>query len=197
MNATYTNDFIELFNRGTTTIDFSVTPYSAQFLSTAGSTWARTDLTAGILLPGHYFLTRGGSLGVGFPGAVGMKIAHPDRAVVGFAGDGGSMYTYQALWTAVRHGVAASFVVCNNHRYQLLNLNIDQYWRERGIERHPYPHSFDLSHPEIDFVGLARALGADAMRVDKPDQVPEAVERILSAQRPFLVDLLTDDLIRP
>src|SRR2546430_10140906 len=38
-------------------------------------------------LPGHYFLTRGGSLGVGFPGAVGMKIAHPDRAVVGFAGD--------------------------------------------------------------------------------------------------------------
>ena len=72
-----------------------------------------------------------------------------------------------------------------------------EYWRERGIERHPYPHSFDLSHPEIDFVGLARALGADAMRVDKPDQVPEAVERILSAQRPFLVDLLTDDLIRP
>ena len=148
-------------------------------------------------LPGHYFLTRGGSLGVGFPGAVGMKIAHPDKTVVGFAGDGGSMYTYQALWTAVRHGVPASFVVCNNHRYELLNLNIDQYWRERGIERHPYPRSFDLSHPEIDFVGLARALGADAMRVDKPDQVPEAVERILSAQRPFLVDLLTDDLIRP
>ena len=88
-------------------------------------------------------------------------------------------------------------MVCNNHRYELLNLNIDQYWRERGIERHPYPRSFDLSHPEIDFVGLARALGADAMRVDKPDQVPDAVERILTAQRPFLVDLLTDDLIRP
>ena len=148
-------------------------------------------------LPGHYFLTRGGSLGVGFPGAVGMKIAHPSRAVVAFAGDGGSMYTYQALWTAVRYGAAASFVVCNNHRYELLNVNIDQYWRERGIDRHPFPRSFDLSHPEIDFVGLARALGADGVRVEKPDQVPAAVERMLAGSRPLLVDLATDDLIRP
>ncbi|HWS36244.1 MAG TPA: thiamine pyrophosphate-binding protein, partial [Actinoplanes sp.] len=84
-------------------------------------------------LPGHYLVTRGGSLGVGIPGAVGMKIAHPDRTVIGFAGDGGSMYTYQALWTAARHDVPAVFVVCNNHRYQLLNANIDQYWREQGI----------------------------------------------------------------
>src|SRR5207253_470267 len=70
-NATYTNDFIELFNRGTTTIDFSVTPYSAQFLSTSGSTWARTDLTSGIILPGHYFLIKesGGATGAALPTA--------------------------------------------------------------------------------------------------------------------------------
>jgi benzoylformate decarboxylase len=148
-------------------------------------------------LPGHYYLTRGGSLGVGIPGAVGMKIAHPDRTVVGFTGDGGSMYTYQALWTAVRHDVPASFVVCNNHRYELLNLNVEQYWRERGIPKRAYPRSFDLAQPEIDFVGLARALGADGMRVDKPDQVPEAVERLLTTGRPFLIDLLTDDTVRP
>jgi benzoylformate decarboxylase len=146
-------------------------------------------------LPGHYYVTRGGSLGVGFPGAVGMKLAHPQRPVVGFSGDGGSMYTYQALWTAVRHGVAASFVVCNNHRYELLNENIDQYWRERGIDGRPHPRSFDLSHPDIDFVGLARALGADGMRVDKQEQVSEAVERMLGGDRPFLVDLLTDETV--
>lgn len=147
-------------------------------------------------LPGHYFLTRGGSLGVGIPGAVGMKIAHPDKAVVGFTGDGGSMYTYQALWTAVRHDVPATFVVCNNHRYELLNENIAQYWRERDIAQHRYPRSFDLAYPEIDFVGLARALGADGVRVDKPEQVPDTVERMLTTRQPFLVDLVTDDTIR-
>jgi benzoylformate decarboxylase len=148
-------------------------------------------------LPGHYFATRGGSLGVGIPGAIGLKLAHPDRTVVGFAGDGGSMYTYQALWTAARYQVPAAFVVCNNHRYELLNKNIEQYWWERDIVKHPFPRSFDLSEPEIDFVGLARALGADGVRVDKAEQVPDAVERMLTTDRPFLVDLLTDDTIRP
>jgi len=68
-NATYTNDFIELYNRGTTTIDFSVTPYSAQFLSTSGSTWTKTDLTSGVIAPGRYFLIReaGGATGSSLP----------------------------------------------------------------------------------------------------------------------------------
>jgi uncharacterized protein (TIGR03437 family) len=63
--ASFTNDFIELFNRGTTTVDFSLTPYSVQFLSTGGSTWAKTDLTSGTLAPGHYFLIKEGPSGVG------------------------------------------------------------------------------------------------------------------------------------
>ncbi|GAA2752376.1 thiamine pyrophosphate-binding protein [Kitasatospora cinereorecta] len=139
--------------------------------------------------PGDYFLTRGGSLGVGIPGAIGAKLAHPDRTVVGFTGDGGAMYTYQALWTAARHSVAAKFVVCNNGKYRLLDDNIAQYWRERDIPGHAFPSSFDLSHPEIRFAELARALGADGIRVDKPEQAAEAVRRMLAATGPFLVDL--------
>lgn len=139
--------------------------------------------------PGDYHLTRGGSLGVGFPGAVGAKLAHPDRLVVGFAGDGGSMYTYQALWTAVRHGIDAKFVVCNNRKYRLLDDNIAQYWRERDIPEHGFPGSFDLSHPEIDFAGLARSLGAGGTRVEKPDEAPAAVSRMLAHPGPFLVDI--------
>ncbi|MFD8979254.1 thiamine pyrophosphate-binding protein [Streptomyces sp. NPDC059564] len=139
--------------------------------------------------PGDYHLTRGGSLGVGFPGAVGAKLAHPDRLVVGFAGDGGSMYTYQALWTAVRHGIDAKFVVCNNRKYRLLDDNIAQYWRERDIAEHPFPGSFDLSHPEIDFAGLARALGADGTRVEKPDEAVAAAARMLAHPGPYLVDI--------
>jgi hypothetical protein len=70
-NATYANDFVELFNRGTTTVDFSVVPYAVQFLSTSGSTWARTDLTTGTVLPGHYFLIKeaGGATGAALPAA--------------------------------------------------------------------------------------------------------------------------------
>ncbi|MFE9093920.1 thiamine pyrophosphate-binding protein [Streptomyces sp. NPDC007264] len=139
--------------------------------------------------PGDYHVTRGGSLGVGIPGAIGAKLAHPDRTVVGFTGDGGSMYTYQALWTAARYGIAAKFVVCNNHKYRLLDDNIAQYWKERAIPEHSFPRSFDLSHPEIDFASLARALGADGLRVEKPGQAADAVRRMLAHPGPFLVDL--------
>lgn len=70
--ATFTNDFIEIFNRGTTTLDFSVTPYSVQFMSTIASTWTKTDLTSGAVLPGHYFLIKeasGGANGTALPTA--------------------------------------------------------------------------------------------------------------------------------
>ena len=141
---------------------------------------------------GQFFQTRGGSLGIGIPGAIGAKLARPDAEVVGFAGDGGSMYTPQALWTAARYGVAAKFVICNNHRYKLLDVNIEQYWNERGIDRHEPPDGFDLSRPEIDFAALAHSLGVEALRVDKPAQVQDAARRMLSARTPFLIDLVTE-----
>jgi len=141
--------------------------------------------------PGDYFLTRGGSLGIGIPGAIGAKLARPDAQVIGFTGDGGSMYTFQALWTAARENTAAKFVICNNHRYELLDLNIEQYWRERGIDRHDFPGGFDLSRPEIGFVELARGLGVPGVRVEKPEQVADAVRRMLAHTGPFLVDLVT------
>ena len=139
--------------------------------------------------PGDYHLTRGGSLGIGIPGAVGAKLAHPGRTVVGFTGDGGSMYTYQALWTAARYGIAAKFVVCNNRKYRLLDDNIEQYWKEREIPQHRFPRSFDLAHPEIDFAGLARSLGAEGTRVEKPAEAAAAVRRMLDHPGPFLVDV--------
>ena len=70
--ATFANDFIEIFNRGATTIDFSVTPYSVQFLSTTTATWTKTELTSGVVPPGRYFLvkeTSGGANGAALPTA--------------------------------------------------------------------------------------------------------------------------------
>jgi thiamine pyrophosphate-dependent acetolactate synthase large subunit-like protein len=140
--------------------------------------------------PGQYYLTRGGSLGVGIPGAVGLKIANPDKPVWGFTGDGGSMYTYQALWTAARYGVAAKFVVCNNSSYELLKLNIEEYWKERDIPEHRFPVGFDLAEPPIHFADLARALGVEAVRVETVDQIAPAITQALAHEGPFLIDLV-------
>ncbi len=146
---------------------------------------------------GDYFLTRGGSLGVGFPGAIGAKIANPERTVIGFSGDGGSMYTIQAMWTAARHNMAAKFVVCNNGSYRLLQLNIDAYWKERGIKKHDHPMAFDLSTPPIHFADLARAMGVPSVRVEKPWEIKAAIEQMLAAPGPFLIDLVLEGDVHP
>ena len=146
-------------------------------------------------MPGHYFQTRGGSLGVGIPGALGLKLAHPDKTVIGFSGDGGSMYTIQALWTAAHHTIGAKFVICNNHSYKLLKLNIQQYWHELKLPEHEFPASFDLSNPDIQFAALARSLGVPAVRVERPEQIGPAIRQALHHDGPFLIDLvITNDV---
>jgi len=147
--------------------------------------------------PGQYFLTRGGSLGVGIPGAIGAKLAHPERTVFGFTGDGGSMYTIQALWTAKRHNVDAKFVVCNNGSYRLLQLNIEEYWKERDIQRHDFPLSFDLSYPAIRFDQIAQSMGVQAVRVEKPWEIAPAVRQAVATPGPFLIDLLLESSTHP
>lgn len=146
------------------------------------------------VLPGHFFQTRGGSLGVGIPGAIGIKIAHPEKTVIGFTGDGGSMYTIQALWTAAHYNVGAKFVICNNQSYMLLKLNILQYWKEQvGAPVHEFPHSFDLGDPVIDFATLARSMGVPAVCVDRPEDVEAAVKQMMETDGPFLIDMVISD----
>ncbi|MBW4572628.1 MAG: thiamine pyrophosphate-binding protein [Tolypothrix carrinoi HA7290-LM1] len=144
---------------------------------------------------GQYFQTRGGSLGVGIPGAIGIKLAHPDKTVIGLTGDGGSMYTIQALWTAAHHNIDAKFVICNNQGYQILKLNILHYWGEHQIPEHDYPSSFNICDPDIRFDELARAMGVQAVRVEKPDQIGPAIQKALDHDGPFLIDLvLTNEI---
>ncbi|MCE7007200.1 thiamine pyrophosphate-binding protein [Kibdelosporangium philippinense] len=142
--------------------------------------------------PGRFFQTRGGSLGVGIPGALGIKLASPEAPVVAFTGDGGSMYTIQALWTAARYNIGAKFVICNNGRYQLLDDNLEQYWRELGIAPHTHPAAFDLSTPAIGFTGIAQSLGVAGQRVEKLYEVDAAVEAMLAHDGPYLIDLVID-----
>jgi thiamine pyrophosphate-dependent acetolactate synthase large subunit-like protein len=146
---------------------------------------------------GHYFVTRGGSLGVGFPGAIGVKLANLEKTVIGFSGDGGSMYTIQALWSAVRHKAGAKFVICNNGSYKLLQLNIDVYWKERNIDKHDYPLPFDLSYPAIRFDLLAQSMGVKSVRVEKEEEIVPAIEKMLADDEPFLIDLVLEGDYKP
>ena len=146
---------------------------------------------------GEYFLTRGGSLGIGFPGAIGAKLANPGKTVIGFSGDGGSMYTIQALWTAARHNIDVKFVVCNNGSYRLLQLNIDQYWKDQGVPKHDFPLSFDLSSPPLHFVDLAKGMSVPGLRVETPEQIAPAIQQMLATPGPFLLDLVLEGDTHP
>jgi benzoylformate decarboxylase len=146
--------------------------------------------------PGQLFQTPGGTLGVGLPGAVGVKLAHPERTVIGFSGDGGAMYTYQALWTAAHHRIAAKFVVCNNSSYRILKQNIVAYWRDRGLSANQFPADFpppfDIREPGLDFVALAQGLGVTGRRVTQAAEIAGAITAMLSHDGPFLIELLLE-----
>lgn len=134
-----------------------------------------------------FFQTRGGSLGIGIPGAVGASLARPTEQVITFTGDGASMYTPQALWTAARYGIPAKFVICNNGRYQLLDDNIEQYWATAGRPAGPHPDAFALS-PAIDFAALARSLGVEALTLTDAKEAASVAAHMLAHDGPVLVN---------
>jgi benzoylformate decarboxylase len=146
--------------------------------------------------PGQLFQTPGGTLGVGVPGAIGVKLARPERTVVGLTGDGGAMFTYQALWTAAHHKIGAKFVVCNNSSYRILKQNIVAYWRDRGLSPNQFPDDFpppfDIREPNLDFVSLARGLGVPGCRVAQPAEIAGAITAMLQHDGPFLIDLMLE-----
>jgi benzoylformate decarboxylase len=147
--------------------------------------------------PRSYFLTRGGSLGVGIPGTIGAKLANPEKTVVGLIGDGAAMYTIQGLWTVVRHRLNVKFVICNNRSYRLLQVNLLAYWNERKVKPHGYPLSFDLSEPELRFDKIAESYGIEALRVERPEQVAPAITRMLQHPGPFLIDAVIEADVHP
>ncbi|GAA2708261.1 thiamine pyrophosphate-binding protein [Actinoplanes palleronii] len=136
--------------------------------------------------PGHFFQTPGGTLGVGIPGAIGAKLAHPGRTVLGFTGDGGGMYTCQALWTAAHHRIAAKFVVCHNGGYQLLKDNLARYRQDPADTT--FPEFFDVREPRVDYVALAAALGVPAARVEHAADLPGTLRTMLDHDGPYLVE---------
>jgi acetolactate synthase-1/2/3 large subunit len=121
-----------------------------------------------------------GTLGSGFPTALGAKVAHPDRPVVAITGDGGFMFGVQELSTAVQFKIGVVVLVFNNNSYG--NVRRDQ--RERFDGRIV---ASDLVNP--DFVKLAESFGVGATRVTSPDHFRAALEKALANGGPYLIDI--------
>jgi benzoylformate decarboxylase len=137
-----------------------------------------------------YFLGRGGCLGVGWPGAIGAKLARPDRPVLALSGDGSALYIIQALWTAAREKLDIVFLVCNNRSYRILKVNLLHYWAERQECPGPFPF-MDLT-PEVRFDKLAEGFGVPGCTVVDAESLRAALESAFSSGGPHLIDVLID-----
>jgi len=121
-----------------------------------------------------------GTLGFGFPAALGVKAAHPERPVVSVAGDGGFMFAVQELATAVQHGLGVIAIVFNNAAYG--NVLRDQ--RTRFANR---VIGAVLDNP--DFQLLARSFGVEAHRVGSPDELERVLAQVIGTTRPVLIEV--------
>jgi acetolactate synthase-1/2/3 large subunit len=126
-----------------------------------------------------------GTLGWGFPTALGAKLTLPACQVVSITGDGGFMFASSELATAVQHRIALVTVLFNNNQYG----NVQQMQRELYGGR---IIASDLVNP--DFVRFAEAFGARAARVHTPAELREALERGFAAESPTLIEVPVGDM---
>ena len=144
--------------------------------------------------PGSFFGSKTGTLGWAMGAAIGVQLAWPGRKVVTTIGDGSLMYALQGLWTAAHRHLPITYVVANNASYAILKsgmISLALPSAKRGI----YP-GMDIVDPEIDHVGLARALGVRAERVDKPEALRDALAAALAHDGPALVDVVIDRSVK-
>ena len=138
--------------------------------------------------PGQGFIRAAGSLGWGLPAALGAKLAQPDRPVLLFSGDGGFWYHLSEVETAVRWNIASVLLINNNRS---LNQEIDLYAKSYGGKL-TGDHGDLWEFSDASFAEVARALGAEGIRVDKPGELPGALDKAFSLNRPCVVEVITE-----
>ncbi|HEY1362539.1 MAG TPA: thiamine pyrophosphate-binding protein [Xanthobacteraceae bacterium] len=146
--------------------------------------------------PQSYFGLRGGGIGWGLPATIGVKLALPQRPVLGLIGDGSAMYTVQGLWTAARYRIDAIFVILNNSSYRILKQRL---YNMRGLAEQADSYvGMELTDPRIDFVGLSRSLGIRAERAQTVHETTDLIGHALAnGGGPLLIDVELDRAFKP
>jgi acetolactate synthase I/II/III large subunit len=133
--------------------------------------------------PGRQLGPTSGAMGYGVPAAVGAKLVHPDRLVVGFCGDGGFLMTGQELATSLAEGVGPIILLFNNAMYGTIRMHQERRFPGRVV-------GTALKNP--DFVALARAYGAFAARVARTEDFATAFEEAAAGKRAAVIELVMD-----
>ena len=128
------------------------------------------------------FLTSGGlgPMGYGFPAAIGAQVAFPGRTVIDIAGDGSIQMNIQELATAVQYNLPVKVMIINNGYLGMVRQWQGLFYKGR------YSHTSMAVSP--DFVKLAEAYGAHGIRVEKTEDVEDAIRRALAITGPVFVD---------
>ncbi len=162
-------------------------PSDAVLLADTGHAGIWTGSMVELQHPGQSFLRAAGSLGWGLPAALGAKCGVPDRPVVCWTGDGGMWYHIGELETAVRYGINAVIVVHNNG-----GLNQDRRGDEAAyVGREGNPDEL-WRFTDTNFAQIAESMGALGIRVTDPNQINSALDQAVSANRPAVVDIVSD-----
>jgi acetolactate synthase-1/2/3 large subunit len=135
----------------------------------------RTLLTSGGL----------GTMGYGFPAAIGAQVAFPGHTVIDIAGDGSIQMNIQELATAVQYNLPVKVAILNNGF-----LGMVRQWQELFYERRYSMTKIGDVSP--DFVKLAEAYGAMGLRATRPDEVVPVIREALRAPLPVLMDFVVE-----
>ncbi|MCB4770412.1 thiamine pyrophosphate-binding protein [Ancylobacter sp. Lp-2] len=138
--------------------------------------------------PRQSYIRSAGHLGWAFPAGLGAKCAHPDRPVVTFTGDAGFWYHIAEIETAVRWGINSVTVVNNNRSGNQSMRGFDRAYGGKQTDKARELWTFT----EVNFARLAENMGALGLRVEKPADFAPALEKALAANRPVIIDCVTD-----
>ena len=142
--------------------------------------------------PQSFQRTRGGSIGWGMPGSLGVKLACPERPVIGVIGDGSSMWSIQSLWTAAHYDIPVTYLICSNASYCQVKLMKTLLMGEKAKGRYL---GMDLDEPRIDFCQLAQAMGVHGQKVERPEQLREVLDSVLGLGKPAVVEVLIESTL--
>jgi acetolactate synthase-1/2/3 large subunit len=134
----------------------------------------------------RYWLTSGGlgTMGYGFPAAMGVQVAHPDALVIDIAGEASWVMNMQEMSTVVQYRLPVKSFILNNSY-----MGMVRQWQE-FFHGNRYSESYMDSLP--DFVKLAEAFGAVGLRAETPDQVDDVIREMIETPKPVICDIVVD-----
>ena len=161
-------------------------PENAIVSDEAATSGLGTAIATATAAPHDWLSLTGGSIGQGVPLATGAAVAAPDRKIICGQGDGGAMYTLQALWTQARERLDVTTIIFANRSYAILNIEL-----ARVGAGNPGPKALsmlDLHNPELDWVKLASSMGVEASRASTIEDFDAQFSSAMRARGPRVIE---------